>query len=90
MRASFLFFPKPKSPRPGTITTEGFESRSFGESVEAFGLIVLRIFSTIGGRFVLHLLLQNFNAFLARLPVHEHGANACTQEMIRAACAQDA
>ena len=32
IRASFLFLPKPKSPIPGMMTTDGFESRSFGES----------------------------------------------------------
>ena len=32
IRASFLFLPNPKSPRPGMMTTDGFESRSFGES----------------------------------------------------------
>ena len=32
MRASFLFLPKPNSPTPGMMTTDGFESRSFGES----------------------------------------------------------
>ena len=32
MRASFLFLPNPNSPSPGMITTDGLESRSFGES----------------------------------------------------------
>ena len=34
IRASFLFLPKPKSPTPGMMTTDGFESRSAG--VELF------------------------------------------------------
>jgi hypothetical protein len=32
IRASFLLRPNPKSPIPGMMTTDGFESRSFGES----------------------------------------------------------
>jgi hypothetical protein len=35
MRASRLSLPNPKTPSPGMTTTEGFESRSAGESVRA-------------------------------------------------------
>ena len=35
MRASFLFFPNVNIPSPGMITTDGFGSRSFGDSGSA-------------------------------------------------------
>jgi hypothetical protein len=38
MRASRLSLPNPNSPRPGITTTDGFESRSFGESFSAHAL----------------------------------------------------
>ena len=40
MRASFLFLPNPNRPIPGMMTTEGFESRSIGESGQ-FGVDVV-------------------------------------------------
>ena len=35
IRASFLFLPKPNRPSPGMTTTDGFESRSLGDSLVA-------------------------------------------------------
>ena len=90
IRASFLFLPKPKSPRPGMMTTEGLESRSLGESAwPTLRNISCRppdsrdLAPRCGSS-------RTVDVLLRRIPVNEHRANSGAQEMIRTTGAERA